>query len=64
MAKTHINIDRYGNTGGPSVAIALDEAVRLKKIKNSDLVVLVGFGSGLTWAANLIRWNGKKDFIR
>ncbi len=64
MAKTHINIDRYGNTGGPSVAIALDEAVRLKKIKNNDLVILVGFGSGLTWGANLIRWNEKKDFMR
>ena len=64
MSKTYTNIDRYGNTGGPSVAIALDEAVRLKKIKNNDLVVLVGFGSGLTWGANLIRWNGKEDFIR
>jgi 3-oxoacyl-[acyl-carrier-protein] synthase-3 len=64
MAKTYTNIDRYGNTGGPSVAIALDEAVRLKKIKKNDLVVLVGFGSGLTWGANLIRWNGKEDFIQ
>lgn len=63
MSKTYINIDKYGNTGGPSIAIALDEAVKSGKIKNNDLVVLVGFGSGFTWAANLIRWNEKKDFI-
>ncbi len=51
-----INVDRYGNTSAASVAIALDEAVRTGRIKPGDLVMLVVFGAGLTWAAAIIEW--------
>lgn len=51
-----MNLDRYGNTSAASIPIALDEAVRSGKISSGDLVALVAFGSGLTWAASLIRW--------
>ena len=53
--KVFVNIDRYGNTSAASIAIALDEAVRTGAAKKGDLVVLVAFGAGLTWAVNLIR---------
>ena len=53
--KMYVNIDRYGNTSAASIAIALDEAVRTGAAKQGDLVVLVAFGAGLTWAVNLIR---------
>jgi len=56
LEKTYINVNKYGNTSGASVAIALDEAVKLKKIKKDDIVVLVGFGGGLTWGAVVVRW--------
>lgn len=56
LDKVHINLDRYGNTSAASVPVALDEAVRSGRIKNGDIVVLVAFGGGLTWGANVINW--------
>ena len=50
------NIQKYGNTTGASIPIALDEAHRAGKINDGDLVCLASFGSGLTWASALIRW--------
>ncbi|MGI6224708.1 MAG: beta-ketoacyl-ACP synthase III [Peptococcales bacterium] len=55
--KVYINLDKYGNMSGASIPVALDEAVRNKKIKKGDLVVLVGFGAGLTWGACVLRWS-------
>jgi 3-oxoacyl-[acyl-carrier-protein] synthase-3 len=51
-----VNLQRYGNTSAASVAIALDEAVQQGKIQRGDLVLLVVFGAGLTWAAAVIEW--------
>ncbi|HWD41380.1 MAG TPA: beta-ketoacyl-ACP synthase III [Fimbriimonas sp.] len=54
--KVFVNVDRYGNTSGASVPLALDEAVRQGRLKPGMLVMTVGFGAGLVWGANLIRW--------
>ena len=54
--KVYVNIDRYGNTSAASIPIALDEARREGLINPGDLVVLVAFGGGLTWASCVIRW--------
>jgi 3-oxoacyl-[acyl-carrier-protein] synthase-3 len=51
-----VNLEKYGNTSAASVAIALDEAVRSGRIQRGDLVLLVVFGAGLTWAAAVIEW--------
>lgn len=51
-----VNLDRYGNTSAASVAIALDEAVQQGRIHQGDLVLLVVFGAGLTWASAVIEW--------
>jgi 3-oxoacyl-[acyl-carrier-protein] synthase-3 len=51
-----VNLDRYGNTSAGSVPLAFDEARRLGRVKSGDLVSLVAFGAGLTWASALIRW--------
>jgi len=56
MERTFINLDRYGNTSAAAIAIALDEANRTKAIKPGDVVLLVAFGAGLTWAASVIQW--------
>ena len=56
LKKTFINLDRYGNMSAASTVVALYEAVKQGKIKKNDNVVLVAFGSGLTWAACAIRW--------
>jgi 3-oxoacyl-[acyl-carrier-protein] synthase-3 len=51
-----VNLDKYGNTSAASVAIALDEAVNSGRIQRGDLILLVVFGAGLTWAAAVIEW--------
>ncbi|HEX6594519.1 MAG TPA: beta-ketoacyl-ACP synthase III [Bacillota bacterium] len=53
MAQT---IKKYGNNSSASIPIALSESVKSGKIKDNDLVVLVGFGAGLTWGAIALRW--------
>jgi len=55
--KVYVNLDRYGNTSAASIPIALDEAVKEGKIKKGDIVVLAGFGAGLTYGANVVRWS-------
>lgn len=51
-----INIQEYGCTSAGSIPLALNEAQEAGRIKEGDVVVLVGFGGGLTWGATLLRW--------
>src|SRR5258706_5865803 len=51
-----VNVHKYGNTSAASVAIALDEAVESGRVQRGDLILLVGFGAGLTWGAAVIEW--------
>ncbi len=51
------NLVRYGNTSSASIPLALCEAIQQGKVKRDDLIVFVGFGAGLTWAAAAIRWS-------
>jgi len=55
--KAIINLNYYGNMSSASIPVALDEAYRAGKFKKGDKIVLVGFGAGLTWGANLLEWN-------
>ncbi|NEZ48922.1 ketoacyl-ACP synthase III [Clostridium botulinum] len=55
--KFYINLDRYGNTSGASIPIALDEMNEKSMLKKGDKIILVGFGGGLTFGAHLIQWN-------
>ena len=54
--KIFININEYGNTSAASVPLAFDQAIREGKIQRGDIVILVAFGAGLTWGANVIRF--------
>ncbi len=53
MAKV---IQHYGNNSSASIPIALSESIRGGKIKDGNVVVLVGFGGGLTWGAVALKW--------
>lgn len=53
MAKT---IHRYGNNSSASIPIALSESLLEGKIKENDVIVLVGFGGGLSWSAAALKW--------
>ena len=60
--KIFSNIARLGNTSAASIPIALDEAARSGKLKNGDMVLLVGFGAGLTWGSAILKWHkGQPD---
>lgn len=54
--KVYQNLQKYGNTSGASIPIALCEAIAEGKVKNNDTLVFVGFGSGLTWGATVVKW--------
>lgn len=53
MSKT---IRKFGNTSSASIPMALVEEVKNKKIKDDDVIIMVGFGGGLTWGAIALRW--------
>jgi 3-oxoacyl-[acyl-carrier-protein] synthase-3 len=36
--------------------VALDEAARAGFIRKGDIVLLVVFGGGFTWAATILEW--------
>lgn len=48
------NLQRYGNTSGASIPIALYDVS--PQLKPGDKVVLCGFGGGLTWGSILLQW--------
>ena len=56
MSKVIVNIEKYGNTSSATIPIAMDEAIRAKKIRRGDIVLLTSFGAGLTWGSVLARY--------
>jgi 3-oxoacyl-[acyl-carrier-protein] synthase-3 len=51
-----IVLDRTGNTSAASIPLALVDAVRAGRLSDGDLVLLTGFGAGMTWASAVVRW--------
>lgn len=57
-AHTHRTLERYGNTGNAAMAVTLDAAHREGHLTEGDLVLLGGFGGGMSMGAGIIRWGG------
>jgi 3-oxoacyl-[acyl-carrier-protein] synthase-3 len=55
-SKVSVNLDQYGNTSAGSIPICLDEAQQAGRIKSGDVLLMCGFGGGLTWGTALYRW--------
>ncbi|MFO0946684.1 MAG: beta-ketoacyl-ACP synthase III [Planctomycetota bacterium] len=55
IERCFINLEWYGNTSSASVPIALDEARSQNQIKSGDIVVMLAFGSGLTWGVTVMK---------
>ncbi len=51
-----VNIDRYGNTSAASIPLALAEAADDGRLQDGDLLLLSGFGAGMTWSSTVLRW--------
>lgn len=56
LSKVIINIEKYGNTSSATIPLALDEAIRNKKVRRGDIMLLTSFGAGLTWGSILARY--------
>jgi 3-oxoacyl-[acyl-carrier-protein] synthase-3 len=56
LDRTALVIDRIGNNSSASIPIALVDAVDAGRVSPGDIVLLVGFGAGMTWASALLRW--------
>jgi 3-oxoacyl-[acyl-carrier-protein] synthase-3 len=54
--KVVVNIDRYGNTTGATIPLALGDAVADGRLKKGDLVLLASVGAGFTVGSVLLRW--------
>ena len=59
--RVYTNVQRYGNTSCATIPVCLSEARAEGRLKAGDLVLLVGFGAGLTWGACLMEWGRKSD---
>jgi len=58
--KTALVLHRTGNTSAASIPLALADALDAGRVKKGDLVLLVGFGAGMTSASAVLRWGGAK----
>ena len=55
MDKVISNLAKYGNTSAASIPLALDEAIEDSRICHGDLLVMSGFGAGLTWGTIILK---------
>ena len=55
----YMNMETIGNSSAASIPVALDMAIASKKIKEGDLIAMVGFGAGLTYGGILMSWRGQ-----
>jgi 3-oxoacyl-[acyl-carrier-protein] synthase-3 len=58
MERAVVVLDRTGNTSAASIPLALAGAMDDGRVQRGDLVLLVGFGAGMTAASAVIRWGG------
>ena len=54
--RTLVNIDHYGNTSAASIPLVLAENADDGRISDGDLILVSGFGAGLTWGSAVLRW--------
>jgi 3-oxoacyl-[acyl-carrier-protein] synthase-3 len=57
--RTVLNLDRYGNTSAASIPIALAEAAESGRLRDGHVVLLSGFGAGMTWASAVLVWGAQ-----
>ncbi|QKW05119.1 beta-ketoacyl-ACP synthase 3 [Streptomyces sp. NA04227] len=58
-ARTHLTVDRHGNTSAASIPVTLDEACRTGAFADGDVLLLTGFGGGMSLGSALLRWDGE-----
>lgn len=56
IEKFPMTIEKYGNTSTASIPLLLEDMVKRKMLKDGDIILLSGFGAGMTWGAVLLEW--------
>ena len=56
QSKFHLALEHVGNTVSSTIPIALKDALSSQKLKPGQLIMLVGFGGGYSWASTLVNW--------
>ena len=59
MEKASVVLHRTGNTSSASIPLALVDAIEKGRLHQGDLVLLVGFGAGMTVASAVLRWGAR-----
>lgn len=59
MSRTAVCLQETGNTSSASIPLALFDAADAGRLDRGDLILMVGFGAGMTAASAVMRWNGK-----
>jgi 3-oxoacyl-[acyl-carrier-protein] synthase-3 len=54
--RTIVNIEHYGNTSAASIPLALSEAADAGRFEDGELILVSGFGAGMTWGSAVLRW--------
>jgi 3-oxoacyl-[acyl-carrier-protein] synthase-3 len=57
MDRMFMNVEKYANTSAAALLIAVDEVVKSGIVQQGDKMLLVAFGGGFTWGANIVEWN-------
>ena len=63
MEKAAAVLHYTGNTSSASIPLALADALDHGRVRHGDLVLLVGFGAGMTAASAILRWGGSTDAV-
>jgi 3-oxoacyl-[acyl-carrier-protein] synthase-3 len=57
--KVVVTVNKYGNTSGASIPMAINDMYESGNLKNGDLMLLDAFGGGLTWGSSLVYFDGE-----
>jgi 3-oxoacyl-[acyl-carrier-protein] synthase-3 len=64
MEKVYVNVQHYGNMSSATVPVALCEALEEKRVTPGALLLMPGFGGGLTYCAHAVRWGERVTPLR
>jgi 3-oxoacyl-[acyl-carrier-protein] synthase-3 len=64
MERVFVNVQRYGNMSSATVPVALCEALEANRVKPGSLLLMPGFGGGLTYCAHAVRWGERVKPLR
>src|SRR4029077_14865988 len=56
MERVYVNVQRYGNMSAATVPVALCEALEEGRVRPGAVLLMPGFGGGLSYCAHLVRW--------